>query len=72
MKYHCDVCNYDTDDRTYFYHHKKTQRHIKNSNKDNESDKIIQKATFYDIIISNTKFCDVFFEIWRPLKGCDI
>ena len=31
-KYTCDICNYETDVRQYFYKHKKSKKHILKSN----------------------------------------
>lgn len=37
MKYNCEHCNYSTDDKGNWSKHKKSQKHIKNSNKDNKT-----------------------------------
>src|SRR5579883_2080051 len=33
MKYQCKECNYETDDKSNWYKHKKSKKHIENSNK---------------------------------------
>ena len=39
MKYNCEICNYNTNDRTLWYHHKKTKKHLKSIENLNENDK---------------------------------
>ena len=54
--YQCNICNYNTTDRTAIYHHNKTKKHIKNKElyedkiknenvqlKDNEIEKLKQQ-----------------------------
>ncbi len=37
MKYNCSLCNYFTDDRKNYSHHKKTKKHIENVSKQNDT-----------------------------------
>jgi hypothetical protein len=52
MEYFCNLCNYSTTDRGNFYHHKKTQKHISNTNVYEN----IQKANLDNVInnLNNT------------------
>ena len=37
MKYICDYCKYETDDKNIWSKHKKSKKHINKSNTDNEN-----------------------------------
>lgn len=79
MKYTCDVCIYETEDRRLWYAHNKTKKHIEKSNKmDNkkvtapeDSSKLLKTPTEKNIICNfcYNKFAR-FSSLTRHLKIC--
>ena len=55
MKYSCINCNYQTDDKGNWSKHKKSQKHIKNSNKDTKTTTIDSKMTPYKLPDDSSK-----------------
>src|SRR5579883_2773778 len=47
MKYYCDICDFQTENRSTWSHHKKSKKHIKNNleieGKKNSEDNIVNK-----------------------------
>lgn len=41
MKYNCDICKYSTNDKANYFKHKKTNKHLQNSNEVNKSTTIL-------------------------------
>lgn len=58
MKYHCEHCNYSTENRINWCKHKKTNKHIKNSNEVQEIQHINPEEPLNDPD--------------KPLKKCNI